>query len=129
VALLAPALDRVGLLAAALEPLPEEVRLGCLCGVLSTGVFAIWSPRLLEVAVCRVAFPRVSNAPVGHWCTAPGWAAGDLLPVAASLNRTGTAVRAETFDSRAERTGNRFTNWIQGERPELGLFPRPKPWD
>jgi hypothetical protein len=47
--LLAPVL--VGLPAAALEPLPEAVRRAGLRGSSSDGVFAIWSPQLLEVAV------------------------------------------------------------------------------
>jgi len=47
--LLAPVL--VGLRAAALEPLPEAVRRAGLRGSSSDGVFAIWSPHLLEVAV------------------------------------------------------------------------------
>jgi len=55
-ALLAPDLDRVGLLAAALEPLPEEVRLAGLRGSSSAGVFAIWSPHLLKVVV-QAALP------------------------------------------------------------------------
>jgi hypothetical protein len=63
VALLAPDLDRIGLLAAALEPLPEGVRLAGLRGFSSAGVFAIWSPHLLEVAVpATLSVSRRSHA-------------------------------------------------------------------
>ena len=68
-ALLAPALDRVGLRAAALELLPEELRPAGLCGSSSAGVFAIWSPHQLEVAASAalLLFRRFHRAmlPVG----------------------------------------------------------------